>query len=114
MVDVTQATESSYLTVDLVRASPTKKCVIIDAGEYVEAEFKGKKYAKFQMNVQIDGKIKTWSPNKDTNKNLAEEYTFDSQNWIGKVVKLSIRKINGKDSVDGMPLPDPKVIKESF
>lgn len=105
MVDVTQATESSFLTVDLVRSSPTKKCVIIDAGEYVEAEYQGKKYAKFQMTVQIDGKMKTWAPNKDTNKNIAEEYGFDSVDWVGKIIKLSVGKIAGKDTVNGMPMP---------
>jgi hypothetical protein len=105
MVDVSKAMESSYITVDLVRESPTKKCIILNEGEYVEAEYQGKKYTKFEFDVEIDKKRKKWSPNKDTVKNISEEYGRDSSNWIGKIIKLSIGKIAGKDTVNGMPIP---------
>lgn len=103
MVDVTQAMESSYVNADLVRASTTKKCVILDEGEYIEAEFKGNKYAKFQLTVEIDMKKKIWAPNKDTLKNLSEEWDTNTKTWVGKIVKLSVGKSNGKDTVNGIP-----------
>lgn len=104
MVDATAAMEGKYVNADLVRQSPTKKCVFIDEGKYEDGDYG----AKLHLTVEIDGKQKTWAPNKDTVKNISEEYGTDTRNWIGKVIKLSIGKINGKDTVNGMPMPMPK------
>lgn len=104
MVDVTQAMEGKYVNADMVRNSKTKKLVIIDEGKYEESDYG----AKLHLTVEIDGKQKTWSPNKDSVKNIAEEYGTDSRQWIGKIIKLSNGKINGKDTVNGMPIPMPK------
>jgi|WetSurMetagenome_2_1015567.scaffolds.fasta_scaffold506161_2 hypothetical protein len=110
MVDVTKAMESSYLNPDMVRESPSRRCVIIDEGAYIEGEYEGKKYEKLELKVQIDGKTKTWSPNKDSVKNLAQEYGSDSAVWVGKVIKLSIQKLRGRDCVIGFPItPGTKV-----
>lgn len=114
MVDITKAMESSYITADLVRESPTKKCVIIDGGEYVEAEYNGKKYEKFQLVVEIDQKRKTWSPNKDSVRNIMEVFGRDSSAWVGKVIKLRVKKNLGKDVVEGMPVEQPKITNETF
>ena len=105
MVDTTKASESAYINVDLVRTSPTRKCVIIDEGEYKQGEYQGQKYEKFECTVEIDHKMKKWSPNKDSVKNIQEEYGMDSQEWVGRIIKLSIGKSNGKDVVIGMPIP---------
>jgi hypothetical protein len=105
MVDVTQAMESSYLNPDIVRGSDTKKCVILDEGEYISGEYQGKKYVKFELLVEIDGKQKKWSPNKDSVKNISEELGKDSKNWVGKIIKLQVGKSNGKDTVNGIPMP---------
>ena len=70
MVDTTKASESTYMTTDTVRESPTKKAAFIDEGEYTQQEYKGKVYEKFEITVQIDGKTKTYAPNKDTVKNI--------------------------------------------
>lgn len=104
MVDVTQAMEGKYINADIVRESPTRRCVIIDEGRYEEGDYG----AKLHLTVEIDGKQKTWSPNKDSVKNIAEEYGRDSRKWVGKIIKLSIGKVNGKDTVNGMPVPMPK------
>ena len=97
--------ESSYLNADLVRESPTKKCVVIDGGEYVEGEFQGKTYEKFQLTIEIDGKQKKWSPNKDTVRSIASELGKDSKNWIGAIIKLQVGKSFGKDTILGMAMP---------
>jgi len=106
MVNITQAMESAYLTVDTVRESPTRKCVILTEGEYKDAEFKGKTYEKFELVVEIDGRKKLWAPNKDSLKNISEYHGKESALWIGKIIKLSIGKSNGKDVIIGMPLPE--------
>lgn len=103
MTDVTQAMESSYIDVDLVRASPTKKAVIIGEGEYVEKEFQGRKYVKFQIPVEIDKKQKTYAPDKDSLKAISEEWDVESKRWVGHILKLSIGKKNGKDVVNATP-----------
>ena len=110
MVDVTQAMEGKYVNADLVRASPSKKCVIVDEGRYEDGDYG----AKLHLNVEIDGKQKVWAPNKDSVKNIAEEYGTDSNKWVGKLIKLSIGKIQGKDTVNGIPIPIPKVTSENL
>lgn len=114
MVDTTRAMESSYVNADLVRESPTKKIVIIDEGSYEEGEYQGKKYEKFQMKVQMDGKMKTWSPNKDTVKNISAAFGRDSKLWIGKIIKLQLAKVSGKDSIIGVPVEEIRVTSENL
>lgn len=99
MVDATRAMESKYVNADLVRDSPTRKLVILGEGEFVEGDYG----AKLELPVMIDGKDKTWSLNKDSAKNLNAEYGRDSKNWVGAIVKLQIAKVQGKDSVLGVP-----------
>ena len=79
--------------------------MILDEGEYKEGEYQGKKYEKFELLVEIDGKQKKWSPNKDSVKNISGELGRDSKGWIGKIIKLTVTKSNGKDTVNGMPIP---------
>lgn len=114
MVDVSRAMESKYITAELIKESPTKKCVIIDGGEYVESTYDGKTFERFQLNVEIDGKKKIWNVNKDSVKNISAEYGKNSTMWIGKVIQLSTASIKGKDTVIGMPALMPKVSQESI
>ena len=101
MVDTTRASEGKYVNADMVKDSPTKKCIIIDEGEYVDGDYG----EKFQLTVEIDKKQKIWSPNKDSIKNLQEEYGKDSALWVGKIVKLSTLSVRGKITVNGAPIP---------
>jgi hypothetical protein len=105
MVDVSRAMESSYVDVDLVRESPTKKCVILDEGDYLIGDYQGKKYEKFELLVEIDKKQKKWCPNRDTVHNISAVHGKDSASWPGKIIMLQISKKNGKDIVLGLPLP---------
>lgn len=109
MVDVTRATESKYLNSDIVKNSPTKKLVILNGGEYVEGDYG----ERFQLECEIDGKKKIWSPNKDTLLNLMGEFGLYTELWIGKIVKLQTVKLRGKDAIIGIPFEVPKVSSES-
>lgn len=95
MVDVTEAMESSYLTADLVDASPTKQIFVIDAGSYEETEY-GR---RLSLKVEIDGKEKTWRPNRDSCANLAGAWGRDTKAWLGKPIDLSVIQVRGKASV---------------
>lgn len=110
MVDVTRATESKYLNADIVKESATKKLVILNGGEYVEGDYG----ERFQLEVEIDGKKKIWSPNKDTLLNLMAVFGRNSELWIGKIVKVQVMKLRGKDAVIGMPLEAMKVSSENI
>jgi len=99
MVDVTEAMEGQYLTVEEVKNSPTKTLVIVGAGEYANTEY-GR---RFTLDVNIDGKKKVWRPNRDSVKNLAGTYGRESSLWIGKQAKLTIVNISGKETVLAVP-----------
>lgn len=99
MVNATKAMESKYVNVDLIRESPSKKAIILGEGEYVEGDYG----EKLELPIEIDGKQKTWSPNKDSVKNMNSEWGVETRNWISGIVKYSIIKTNGKDVVLGLP-----------
>ena len=96
MVETKQFCESEFLSVDLVKSSNIKNCVII-------TEPVGK-YSVYGLRltcvVEINKKQKIWKMNKNTVVNL-QVLGSDSKNWIGKIINLEIIKINGKDSIIG-------------
>lgn len=108
-MDISKALESTYINAELVSQSPTKKLVILDEGSFQKREYDGKVSDKFELIVEIDRKRKTWSPNKDTIRNLIIAYGKDSTNWIGKIVNLQVSSVRGKFTVTGMPMPEPIV-----
>lgn len=96
-MDTTRATEGKYVNADMVKNSLTKKAVILDEGEFVEGQFG----EKFQLTIEIDGKQKIWSPNKDSIVNIQDKMGKDSKFWIGTIIKFRTTKIKGKDIVIG-------------
>jgi hypothetical protein len=100
MVDCSEALESQYLTVDLVKASPSKTIVITDPGSYELTEHKEK---KLTLGVSIDGKMKRWRPNKETLNNLANVWGRQTEQWTGKRIGLELQVILGKECVVGKP-----------
>lgn len=100
MVDTSEAMESKYLTADVVKNSLTKKCVVIDGGSYEDATFEGETSRRLTISVEIDGKKKQWRPNRDTVANL-QPYGRDSNQWVGKTVRLQTIRVQGKDSIIG-------------
>lgn len=112
MVNVTEAMESKYLTAEAVENSPSKQCVILTEGEYIEGQY-GK---RLTLKVNLDKKEKIWQPNKETVKSLSDVYTTESDNWVGKKVFLGIKELNNKILVIGTPDPQemPKVTEEKI
>lgn len=109
MVDTTEAMESQYLTADIVKGSPTKKCVIVDGGSYEDTVFGTK---RLTLKVSIDGKQKIWRPNRDSVKNL-RTYGVDTTNWVGKTINLQIISIQGKDSIIATIAHESKPVTET-
>ena len=95
-MDVTEAMESQYVTVELVKHSNSRVALITSEGEFEEAE-RGR---RLTLTVDIDGKHKFWLPNPTSVKSLVELFgSKESLNWIGKKVLLDTLRISGKDSV---------------
>jgi len=98
MVDSMEATQSEFVTVELVELSPTKKCVVVDPGSYEESSY-GK---RLTVKVNIDGKVKRWRPNKESVINM-QALGIDTIKWTSKLVHLNIELRQGKKAVIGKP-----------
>ena len=94
MVNTKQAMESQFITAALIKESPTKTLVVINPGDYEQTDF-GK---RLTLVVNIDGKEKTWRPNKESVENL-QVYGEDSTDWLSKKILLKVEKRNGKEYV---------------
>lgn len=99
MVDATEATESEFITAELINNSKTKVIVPTGAGEFKEKEFNGVKSVRLQIPVQIDGKNKTFCPNKDSAKNLIRAFGSETLDWVGQKIKCKVTTLQGKDAV---------------
>ena len=98
-MDATQYAESDYITAKIVQDSKSKQLVITSDAKAEETEYG----QRLTMHVEIDGKKKTYRPNKDTIKNLISVHGADTKSWLGKVLKLNVISVMGKDSVIGTP-----------
>jgi len=99
VVDVTEAMEGQYLTVEDVKNAQARKVVITNGGEYAKTEYG----TRFVLEVNFDMKKKLWRPNRDTVKNLAGTWGRESKLWIGKQANLTIATINSKEVIIGVP-----------
>lgn len=94
-MDATQYGESNYVTAELVKASKTKKAVILGDSKAEETDYG----MKLRIPIEIDGKLKTYSPNKDSVKNIISALGAETKHWLGKTLILNVISVMGKDSV---------------
>ena len=103
-MDMTQyaGSESKYLKAADLNGKATK--VIIDGVNLVEFENDDGKETKPCLTLQ--GKEKRVVCNRTTVFELGSAYGFDSDSWIGKEIKLSVRHYDGlgKDGIVITPL----------
>ncbi|MAH47058.1 hypothetical protein CMI37_14620 [Candidatus Pacearchaeota archaeon] len=99
-MDTKQFVESDNVTIDLVKNSPSKQCVIISAGAtFVDDKNK----SRFKCLVEIDGQQKGFIPNKTTLRALQVKYGVESSAWMGKSISLSVGSVLGKEAIIGNP-----------
>ena len=89
-MDTKELSESTFVNVELVRNSPTKRCVIKTEGKIEDVTFDGETTKRITLEVEIDGKFKGYSPNKTSLKNIQAGYGFDSKKWVGKALSLTV------------------------
>lgn len=99
MVDSTDAMLGNYVNADMVKHLKAKKLVVVTEGEYVDTKF-GR---KLQLDVEVDGKAKTWKPNIDSLKNFNNSFGPDTKGWIGKIANLQVVSFQGKETVLATP-----------
>jgi|TARA_R100000501_G_C2587119_1_gene88330 hypothetical protein len=99
MVDSTKACESDWVNADLVKLAKIKKAVITGPGDYKEGKFGN----RLQIPVQIDGKMKTYSPNRDSATNCKIAWGADTNGWVGKTIELELSSVNGKVIIIARP-----------
>ena len=108
MVNVKEAKDGKYLKPQIVKESPTKIAVVINGGNYVDGKF-GKKLC---IGINLDKCQKDWTMNQESVKRLSY-FGDDSDDWVGKKVKLEVRKTAlGQESIIGYPMDGDKVIKD--
>lgn len=103
MVNVFEALESKYVTVELVKESQTKQAIILEEGDYEQVEFEGELSKRLTIPVRIDGKKKMYRPNRDSISNLRGQWGVDTRQWVGHVIDFQIIKFQGKDSIRALP-----------
>ncbi len=89
------------ITVETVKASPTKKLVVVSPGAKIQTQ-DGK--TKINMLVEMDGNKVPWMPNTTTLRNIGAKYGMLTEGWVGKVVALEIGLLGGREAVIGKPL----------
>lgn len=102
-MDMKRYRESDYVNAQLVQESPSKKLVILDEGSETRGFNEKSKVVEFLVN--LDGKKKSWKPNKASLDNLGDAFGDESSAYIGKQVTLTIEKTkNGMEAVVGVPV----------
>jgi hypothetical protein len=68
---------------------------ILNEGEFVSPEDTGVRLPVFQISIKLpNGRTKTWSMNKTTRTRCAATWSDDSEEWIGKGLKIEKVKQN--------------------
>jgi len=98
-MDATEFSEGQYVTSELVKASPTKVCVVIDEAKPEKTDYGESLHCK----VQLDQKTKVWRLNRDSVRNMIRLGT-DTRLWVGRKVTLMVVSVKGKEAVIGVPV----------
>ena len=95
--------ESDFITIDDVKASPTKTIVFINPGEEKLTDFGH----KLRFMVEMDGKRKYITLNRTSVQNIIDAFGPDSNVLIGKRATLKIETFKSRESVVVYPIKAP-------
>lgn len=109
MVNIERFCEGDYVNVDVVKASASKRFVVIDEGKTEVGKFG----EKFTFTVELDRKRKEFTPYRDAMKAMKEAWGSDSRMWIGKTGTFHVIPKGTKEVV--IVIPDvPTQMKMDF
>lgn len=105
---------SSSVTVAYVKglSQEGRKAVITGAGEWREYDVKDsvEKDRKPVLPIEVGGEAREWTLNATTNERLGAEFgTFDTEKWVGGVVKLLIDKQGDTEYITATVIQPPTV-----
>ena len=102
-MDTRKFTDSKYVTLDGVKAMKNAQFVVINAG--VEKEGKFGTRLSMLVNMVESQSIKEWTPKKSELVLWQLFHGFDSNSWVGKVGKFTIKKddLKGTEYFIGEP-----------
>ena len=106
MVSIGTLLESNYVSIELVKESPTKKCVILSEGQIKtkKSEYDESKMVDyFECLVEIDNQQKQYAINKTSLDLIRQSWGNETKNWIGKQLTLTLSKYNGKPCIIATP-----------
>ena len=98
-MDTTQFGESQYLNTEIIKASTSKKVVVVGDAEIEDGKFG----PKLTLPIEIDGKRKKWGLNKDMVKSMQSAYGKDSRIWINQNVEFKVINVAGKEQIVCLP-----------
>lgn len=95
-MDITNLVQSQWLTAQEVKNSPTKVVVIVDQGKLEESTSqKGEKYQALVLRVELDKVEKQWKLSRYAAKKLADKFSAETKEWLGKQVLLTTMLMQG-------------------
>lgn len=97
-MDATIFGESNYITADLVNNSESKTAAIVGDSETVDTDYG----ERLVIPVEIDGKQKSYRPNRDSVKNIITVLGAETKAWIGKELQFSLFSYAGKQCVSAI------------
>ena len=101
MPNIDKLIEYEYINKDVVEESKTKTAIIIGAGKLVNTEWGT---WQLEIPVELDKVQIKYSVNLQTLRNLAKKWGTNTDNWIGKMVLLSVGEYNNRKIVIGQPI----------
>jgi hypothetical protein len=99
MVNIDRFCEGDYVNVEVVKASPSKRFIILDEGKTEIGKFG----EKFSFNVELDKKQKEFTPYRDAMKAMKNAWGSDSRVWIGKTGTFFVTTKGTKEVVIVIP-----------
>lgn len=100
-MDVNDLIEGEYINVEMIEKATKKTGLILNSGEMEKNTFgeNDGREERFTLNLDFNGKLKKYRPNKDSLVNLAEAYGNDTNNWAEKMITFSIGSVAGQKRI---------------
>jgi len=87
---------------------------IVSVGELAEIQGeKGKVKEVLNYDVEVNGQVRTFTPNMTNGRALIDAFGEDDEKWVGKKCRINIVKIKAwgktRDSIEVAPIKEEKV-----
>jgi len=111
-MDTKRFFESEYINVEAVKKAQKKQGIILNAGSSENTQYGD----RFVINVQFDGQIKKYAPNKASWLNIVDKWGAVSDNWVEKHLRFAVEidRKNNRERVIAYPVEFEQVQTENI